>query len=204
MPTSGTISQLTIPVLEDGTITNRTYDLPSGGGGGGGSDTNFVGTTAEWNALSLSQKAKYKTVDLTDDFMGVVIDLEPTPNSNNIAQSGGIVNYINRALTDVVPVSVSYKGTASSTGTRKQVITVDDVDNIVYGSIFMEQQVTLSPTSSTTATFTNAAITTNSSIDIYTEDGIWVQSVSTINGSCSITLPSFANGRTITVKIEIK
>ena len=29
------ISSLTIPVLENGTVTNKTYDLPAGGSGSG-------------------------------------------------------------------------------------------------------------------------------------------------------------------------
>lgn len=52
-------------------------------------ETNFVGTLAQWNALTLAQKAKYKTVDLTDDFNGDPIDATPTANSLHAVQSGG-------------------------------------------------------------------------------------------------------------------
>lgn len=91
MPTSGTISQLTIPVLENGTVTNKTYDLPSGGGG---SDDNFVGTTTQWNALSIQERAAYKTTDFLDDFDGYPIDNVPTANSDHLVKSGGVYSAI--------------------------------------------------------------------------------------------------------------
>lgn len=37
-------------------------------GGGGGDDSTFIGTTAQWEALTTSEKAQYNIVDFTDDY----------------------------------------------------------------------------------------------------------------------------------------
>lgn len=62
--------------------------------------TNFVGTITEWNMLSLSEKAQYRTVDLTDDFGGSPIDSTPTQNSSNAVSSGGVYTELGKAYRD--------------------------------------------------------------------------------------------------------
>lgn len=37
-------------------------------GGGGGDNSTFIGTTAQWEALTTSEKAQYNIVDFTDDY----------------------------------------------------------------------------------------------------------------------------------------
>lgn len=80
---------------------NSTKPLTSGGVydalQGVGANDNFLGTIAEWEALTDSEKEQYKTVDLTDDFNGIGIDTTPTQNSNNVVTSGGIYDALQNA-----------------------------------------------------------------------------------------------------------
>lgn len=75
---------------------NSTKPITSGGVydalQGVGANDNFLGTIAEWEALTDSEKEQYKTVDLTDDFNGIAIDAVPTQNSSNVVSSGGVYN----------------------------------------------------------------------------------------------------------------
>ena len=57
-------------------------------------ETNFVGTWAQWQALTLAERAQYKTVDLTDDFNGDPIDSVPTEGSPHAVSSGGVYDQI--------------------------------------------------------------------------------------------------------------
>lgn len=69
--------------------------------------SNFVGTSAQWNALSASEQAKYNTKDITDDFNGVLIDSTPTQGSNNAVSSGGVYAYINSAISSSIDEALS-------------------------------------------------------------------------------------------------
>lgn len=54
-------------------------------------DKEFVGTHAEWNALTVEQKALYEIVNFTDDSAASeVVDSVPTRNSTHLVQSGGV------------------------------------------------------------------------------------------------------------------
>lgn len=57
--------------------------------------TNFVGTLAQWNALSLAEQIKYKTADITDDFNGAPIDSALSDTSSNPVQNRVITEKIN-------------------------------------------------------------------------------------------------------------
>ena len=56
---------------------------------------NFVGTTAEWENLPSTDKAKYTSRDITDDYNGLPIDATPTQNSGNPVASGGVYTAVN-------------------------------------------------------------------------------------------------------------
>lgn len=62
------LSELTLPVKNSSTgeVTVQNFKLKDYYGGGGAND-NFKGTLAEWNALSLAQKAQYTTLDITEE-----------------------------------------------------------------------------------------------------------------------------------------
>lgn len=81
---------------------NSTKPITSGGVydalQGVGANDNFIGTVAEWEALTDTQKAQYKTVDFTDDFNGATIDAVPTQNSTNAVSSGGMYDVVDPML----------------------------------------------------------------------------------------------------------
>lgn len=95
-------------------------------------------------------------------------------------------------------VVVAGSGTASASVTHQQQISVNGVATDIDGSKYME----IASTSSTTYTFTNAAITSTSAIDVYTDTwGDSPSSVTASSGSCTVT---FSEAQTRTVRIYIK
>ena len=112
---------------------------------------------------------------------------------------------INELKSGKSTVSVASSGTASSTTVHKQTITVDGTGVDIEGTIYMEQSVTLSTSDAVLATFTNAAITANSKIDVYVSNWKTVpESVSCTNGTCVITFPAVDTAATITVGIYVR
>lgn len=124
----------------------------------------------------------------------------------------GAVNELKTAVTGLSntvagksTVSVASSGTASSTTVHKQTITVDGTGVDVEGTIYMEQSVTLDASDPTIATFTNAAITANSKIDVYCS--VWdmvPENVSCAAGTCAVTLPADEDESTVTVGIYVR
>lgn len=156
-------------------------------------------------------------------------DLSNTPELANVATSGSYNDLSNtptipstlaeltgdathRVVTDtekstwngkVDSVSVSRTGTASSTVTSAQVVSITDaggsaVSYEVDGSKYMERK----NYSSTSYVFTNSAITTDSTI--YVDTNTWGDNPSNVtvtNGSCTVT---FASAITRNVRIYIR
>lgn len=82
-------------------------------GDDGESNDNFVGTLAQWNALSLAEQIKHKTADITDDFNGAPIDSALSDTSINPVQ--------NKVITEEFEKFVIINGTFSSDGSEKLV-----------------------------------------------------------------------------------
>ena len=102
-------------------------------------------------------------------------------------------------------VTIGYTGTASDTSVRYQRIGIGDVYTEINGTKYMEQTVTLSTSGTTTATFTNAAITSDSVIEpYYSEYGFAAESIVTTNGQSVLTLPKVDTAISLTVRIYIK
>lgn len=113
-------------------------------------------------------------------------------------------------------VSVGHTGTASSTGVRKQQITVDNVATDIDGTLYMEQTITLSTSASVTATFTNISITSDSKIEAFAgrstgdvsgaQNDFPYESVYTdgTNHQYQITFPKFSSAISIKVGIFIR
>ena len=94
-------------------------------------------------------------------------------------------------------VSIGGHGTASATVTHEQQITINSTAHDIDGTKYMEQTA-----NSASFTFTNAAITANSVIDVYTDTwGDNPTSVSASSGSCSVTF-SAAQSRTVRIYIR--
>lgn len=79
-------------------------------GGSGGSSTNFIGTRAEWNALSSAEQNAYDTVDITDeDTNDGYVYLSYGRISGSLNSNGQLVN----GYTVDVPYSASDFAVAS-------------------------------------------------------------------------------------------
>lgn len=102
-------------------------------------------------------------------------------------------------------VSIQNVGTASSTVVHKQQIIIDGVSTGIDGTSYMEQDVLLSTSDVTIATFTNAAITTDSDIEVSVSDWSCVpENVSATTGTCAVTLPKVDTAATVRVRIYIR
>lgn len=103
-------------------------------------------------------------------------------------------------------VTLDNYGTASATSVRYQRLTIDGTGYEIQGTKYMEQSVTLSTTANTNITFTNAAITTSSVIDVYCSiyDDISPASITLNNGSCVVSFYPHSTATTFTCRIYIK
>ena len=90
--------------------------------------TNFVGTTAQWNALTREQKAQYKTTDFTDDSTPSPIDANPIQGSGNAVASGGVYSGLVKVR------AFTYLGDAQTPKTANTAVTInlsESMDNYV-------------------------------------------------------------------------
>ena len=111
-------------------------------------------------------------------------------------------------------VTTDHDGTASSSGVRKQRISIDGTYYDIDGSVYMEQTITLSTSASVTATFTNAAILSTSVIAVYagrsggdvsgSKNAFPFESIYTTAGSCAVTFPKEDSAISLKVRIYIK
>lgn len=116
-------------------------------------------------------------------------------------------------------VSIAQSGTATSSTTRTQQLTIDNVATDIVGTKYMETTITLSTSASTTATFTNAAITNTSAIEVFagrtggddTNGGQNVFPYENVTvsvtggvGTCEVEFPKFESAISLTVRIYIK
>lgn len=169
------------------------------------SDLATVATSGSYN--DLSNTPSLATVATSGSYN----DLSNTPTiPTQLSQLTGDATH--RVVTDtekstwngkVDAVSVSRTGTASSSVTSAQFVSVTDAGGsaVTYeidGSKYMERK----NTSSTSYVFSNSAITTDSTIDVYTSTwGDNPSNVTVSNGSCTVT---FASATTRNVKIYIR
>lgn len=115
------------------------------------------------------------------------------------------VNELVSAIADFPTISFGWTGTASSTGIRKQQITIGNTSYDIDGTAYMEQEVTLSTSDSTLVTFTNAAIEADSAIDPFVEAwDIIPENVSTAAGTCVVTLPKVDTAVSVFVRITLR
>lgn len=146
-----------------------------------------VATSGSYSDLSNTPTIPTALSDLTDDSTHRFVSDTDKTNWNGKVDS----------------VSVSRTGTASSSVTSAQFISVADaggsaVTYEINGSKYME----ITNTSATNYVFSNSAITSDSTIDVYTNT--WGDNPSNVvatNGSCTVT---FANATTRNVRIYLK
>ena len=108
-------------------------------------------------------------------------------------------------LVGKIPTVARTTAAASSTVIKKQQVKVGSTDYDIDGTSYMEQDVLLSTSDVTIATFTNAAITTDSDIETSVSDWTCVpENVSATNGTCAVTLPKVDTAATVRVRIYIR
>ena len=108
-------------------------------------------------------------------------------------------------LVGKIPTVARTTAAASSTVIKKQQVKVGSTDYDIDGTAYMEQDVLLSTSDVTIATFTNAAITTDSDIEVSVSDWFCVpENVSATNGTCAVTLPKVDTAATVRVRIYIR
>lgn len=101
--------------------------------------------------------------------------------------------------------SIGYTGTASATGVRYQRVGIGTVYTEIDGTKYMEQTKTLSTSTDTTYTFTNAAITADSLIQPFGSIfGIVPSNITTSSGSCVVTIPKHDTAVSLKVRIYIR
>ena len=123
-----------------------------------------------------------------------------------VSVNGTNIPPVNKNVDITIPaVSVAMAGTASASTVRKQQITVGNNTYDIFGTAYMEQDVALSTSDPTIATFTNAAITTDSDIEVSVSDWSCVpENVSATTGTCAVTLPKVDTAATVRVRIYIR
>ena len=115
---------------------------------------------------------------------------------DSVAAAGGIPSYVSDQISN--GVTIGDTGTASSTVVSYQRVGINGSYTAIEGTMYM----LISNTSSTSYVFTNSNITSNSSIDVYTDTyGDNPSSVSVSGNTCTVT---FSEAKTRSVKIYIK
>ena len=156
------------------------------------SGTPSLATVATSGAYSdLSGKPSLAAVATT----GAYSDLSGKPSLASVATSG---SYNDLSNTPSIPsVSIAGSGTASSSATHSQQVTINSTATNIDGTVYMEYTATAS-----TFTFTNAAITANSAIDVYTDT--WGDNPSGVTVSAGTCAVSFSASASRTVRIYIR
>ncbi len=117
----------------------------------------------------------------------------------------GAINELKTAITGIPTVGVVWTGTASSTGIRKQQILIGGVPYDIEGTAYMEILTYTSITDPTLVTFTNAAITTDSVLDVHVEGwGLIPENVAINTGTCVVTLPKVDTASNVAVRITFR
>ena len=101
-------------------------------------------------------------------------------------------------------LAVGTTGTASASAVSYQYIKAGGTNYEIKGTKYMQQSKTVSTSGDTTFTFSNAAITTSSTIKVFADRfGISPKNMTISNGSCVVTIPSQSSAFSLTVKIYI-
>lgn len=101
-------------------------------------------------------------------------------------------------------LAVGTTGTASSTAVSYQYIKAAGSTYEIKGTKYMQQSKTVSTSADTTFTFSNAAITTSSTIKAFANKfGVAPKNMTISNGSCVITVPKQDSAYSLSIKIYI-
>ena len=119
----------------------------------------------------------------------------------------GVTVSNNILIADIKTVAAPTSGTASSSAVSYQTLTVNSSTNTeINGTKYMEYSQSLSTVNSTVYTFSNAAITTDSAIEVFTDKfGLIPTNVSVPqNGQCTVTFAPQSITSTVMCRIYIR
>ena len=205
--TSGLVDTYTI-TFTDGTTT--TFTVTNGRDGSGSGDM---------------LKADYDTDSTVEHAGGITAWVQSLGYITGLAWSaltGKPFSTIGNGLTvtndtlaaDVKSVTVDNTGTASSSASRYQRVGVNGSYTEINGTKYMEQTKTLSTSADTTYTFTNAAITSDSVIDVRAgrstgdvqgaKNRFTCSDIYTTTGSCTVTFTKEDSAISLKVRIYIR
>ena len=165
-----------VTITADDTANPKKITINSSGGGG-------ASTLAGLSDVTLSSLSN-----------GQILEYDNTTDPLN-----PVWKNVNKPT--IPSVSVDHTGTASTTAVRKERITINSVDYDIDGSVYMEDS---DSGTKTTFNFTNAAITSTSVIDVYTDTWGDNPSSVTVDGSTNKCTVTFSAAATRTVRIYIK
>ena len=175
----------------DGKITVTRADLPT------------IPTITDTYSGTSSDGMSGKAVKSAIDALDVTDSAVSGKYVSAVSETDGKIT-VTRA--NLPTVSIAGDGTASSTVTHQQQVTINggtptDID----GTVYMETTATTSASSTTTVQFQNAAITANSVIDYYCSQWNLVpDNIACASGECVVTLPTVTTAPTVTVRIYIR
>ena len=177
------------------------WDNPGGGGGGGASS---------WNDLSGKPFSSIGTgLSVSEGVLSANAQIPAwsSVTSKPFASIGTGLTVTDTVLSaDVQSVSLADSGTASSTVTSAQFLTVNNGTPVeVKGTKFM-QQTTTTATSEWYIDFTNAAITNDSVLEVYTDVfDVQCKNISMPSaGTCRVTFPAQStSGTSVRVRLYI-
>ena len=168
-----------------------------------GSDKAITAITIDASGLTVVYADGTQETDAISDYKGIAsIDKTATAglvDTYTITYTDGTTSTFT-VTNGTSSVTVAGSGTASASVTHQQQITVNNVITDIDGTKYMEQTA-----NSATFTFTNAAITADSAIDVYTDT--WGDNPSASNGvvasagSCVVTFDA-AQSRTVRIYIR--
>lgn len=136
----------------------------------------------------------YRSTDQTETAVAAADSIPFFDDSANETKKIALSNFL----------AVGTTGTASSTAVSYQYIKAAGTSYEVKGTKYMQQTKTVSTSADTTYTFTNAAITTSSRIEVYADKfGINPSDVSVSSGSCVVTIPKQSSAISLGIRIYI-
>lgn len=199
------VKQMIAP-LENGATTSQAYAIGE----------QFIRNNVLYKAkVAIASGASFASLVVNTDYeaadtltaqlvslLGMIGDLSTLPTTDKSSLVNAIIEIENSIP---AATTISYTGTASATGVRYQRVGIGTVYTEIDGTKYMEQTKTLSTSTDTTYTFTNAAITADSAIlPLGSIFGIVPSNITVSAGSCVVTIPKHDTAVSFKVRIYIR
>ena len=165
--------------------------LYAGGASGVEIDDTATASDSVWSSSKVSNELSGK---VNTSALGVV---------NGVATLGSDGKITSSQLPTIPTVSLSRKiGTDTVLG--GQYLTINGVESIIDGTGYMQKTQNLSTTTDSTYTFSNAAITADSVIDVFTSIfNVVPKDIQLSNGQCKVIFDPYTSAASMTCKIFV-